>query len=106
MVAQHEMRKAWLSLLGIPVALVLSFLVGNLAGALAGMGDDTRAPVWLALLLFVVIAILFAIPVGLAFVFGSRAAEAGAHRAMLPGWIAAVLGVVVVAQNVAAYFVA
>lgn len=101
--AKQELRNAWLSLLGIPVAMVATFLIGSFAFALVGAGDTGKAPLWLALVLFVLVAVLFALPVGIAFLFGMRAAEAGAKRPMLPAWIAAAVGVLVVVQNVAAY---
>lgn len=96
----------WLSLLGIPIAWVASFLVGTLGGSLAGLDSGSRAPMWFAILVVVAIAILFGIAALVAHWAGRRAETAGVPHAMLPTWIVIGMGILTVVQNLAAYFFA
>ncbi|MFZ0529762.1 MAG: hypothetical protein WAL91_04400 [Propionicimonas sp.] len=106
MAGQNAARTSWLSLLGLPVALLASFALASWAGSLAGVEPGGWAPVWLAVLLFVMVAVLFGAAVAVTYRFCRKAAAAGVPRAMLPAWIALAVGVLVVVQNVAGYFFA
>ncbi|MHA6508198.1 hypothetical protein [Tessaracoccus sp. Y1736] len=106
MTGERAVRNSWLSLIGLPVALVVSFLLGSLAGSWAGFGEGDRAPWWLAVILIAVVAVIFGAVAVVTYRFSRQAKTAGAPRAMLPAWIAIAVGALLVLQNLAAYFVA
>jgi hypothetical protein len=82
-----------------------SVVVGTWAGSLAGIGPNARAPVWLAVVLVAMVAVLFGVAAALTYRFSREAAAAGAPRAMAPVWISIAVGVLVILQNLAAYLV-
>ena len=102
MASQSAARNSWLSLLGLPVAMIGSFVVGISAASWAGVGEDTRAPAWLAVVLIAVVAVLFGAAALVTYRFCRQAAAAGVPRAMLPAWIAMAVGGLAVLQNLAA----
>ena len=106
MTARSAARRSWFSLLGLPVAMLGSIVVGTWAGSLAGVGPDARAPVWLALVLVAMVAVLFGVAAALTYRFCRQAAAAGAPRAMLPVWVAIAVGGLVILQNLVAYLFA
>ncbi len=106
MASQSAARNSWLSLLGLPVAMIGSFVVGISAASWAGVGEDTRAPAWLAVVLIAVVAVLFGAAALVTYRFCRQAAAAGVPRAMLPAWIAMAVGGLAVLQNLAAYLFA
>ncbi|MGB7962104.1 MAG: hypothetical protein WCF12_03965 [Propionicimonas sp.] len=95
-----------MSLLGLPVAMLGSFVVGISAGSLAGVGEGTRAPWWLAVVLIAMVAVLFGTAAAFTYRFCRQAAAAGVPNAMLPAWIAMAVAGLVVLQNLAAYLFA
>ncbi|HSK34722.1 MAG TPA: hypothetical protein VK903_14675 [Propionicimonas sp.] len=103
MAAQSAVRRSWLSLLGLPVAMLGTVVVGTWAGSLAGVGHDARAPAWLAVGLVAMMAALFGVAAALTYRFCREAAAAGAPRAMTPVWIVIAVGVLVILQNLVAY---
>ena len=103
MAGRSAARLSWLSLFGLPVALVGSFVVGSWAGSLAGVGPDDRAPVWLAVVLTAMVAVIFGAAAAVTYRFCRQAAAAGAPRAMIPAWVAIAVGVLVILQNLIAF---
>lgn len=99
----RPMRSAWLSLLGIPVAVIVAFVVGSALMASTGTADGELLPRGSALVVFVVLLVLLAIPVFLAFRFGRAAAAQGEPKAMLPGWVGLAIAVLGLLQNSAAF---
>ena len=96
-------RHAWLSLIGLPVAGIAGFLVGEPLASAAGLGEQERAPLWLAVIMVAMLAVLYAAAWGVSFVLCRRAARLGVPRAMLPAWIVGGLGALSVLQSLAAY---
>ena len=94
---------AWLALLGIPVAWVSSFVLGYAITAAAGLPEQQKASPGLAALILVVVAILYGIATALAAVLGRRAARAGFANAMIPTWIVAGAGILMLLQNLLGY---
>ena len=99
-------RNVWLSLLGIPVAWLASFLLGSSIASAAGLPPDAKAPLGLAMIIVGMVGALYGAAAAVAFVLGRRAERAGVPRAMLPAWIVLGFGVLTVAQNLVAYFFA
>ncbi|HSO68989.1 MAG TPA: hypothetical protein VLQ67_05055 [Arachnia sp.] len=95
-----------MSLIGLPVAMLVSFLLGSSASSWAGVGEGDRAPLWLAVILIAVVAVLFGAVAVVTYRFSSQAKAAGAPRAMVPAWIAIAVAALLVLQNMAAYFFA
>lgn len=101
----RPMRNAWLSLLGIPVAVIVAFVVGSALMASTGTPEGELLPRGSAFVVFVVLLVLLAIPVFLAFRFGRAAAAQGEPRAkaMVPGWVGLAITVLALLQNSAAF---
>jgi hypothetical protein len=104
--AARLVHRAWLSLLGFPVSLVVAFVVGEGLFALLGGGDGVKPSWWIAAVGGIPALIVFAAPGALAVWFGRRASRAGDHRGYTPALVGAVLVGLFVLQNVLAYFVA
>lgn len=98
------MRNAWLSLLGIPVAILVAFVVGSALMASTGTPEGELLPRGSALVVFLVLLVLLVIPVFLAFRFGRAAAAQGEPKAMLPGWVGLAIAALAVLQNSAVFF--
>ena len=106
MAGRSAARLSWMSLVGLPVAMLGSLVVGSWAGSLAGVGPDDRAPVWLAVVLTAMVAVMFAAAAAVTYRFCRQAAEAGEPRAMVPVWVAIAVGLLVIFQNLAAFLFA
>lgn len=102
--AQTNKRNAWISLLGLPIALIAVTIIGYGLGAALGYGDGELFSAPWAALMMVVIVVFFAVPTALAFRFGRRARKLGDASAMVPAWIALGLSAVFLAQNLLAFF--
>ncbi|MBK8459173.1 MAG: hypothetical protein IPL43_02270 [Micropruina sp.] len=106
MAGEQVARNSWLSLIGLPVAMLGSFLVGSFAGSLAGVGSDGRAPWWLAVILIAMVVVLFGAAALVTYRFCRQAEAAGVPSAMVPAWIAIAVGGLVVLQNLVGYLFA
>jgi hypothetical protein len=103
--AARDLRKAWVAVALLPVALVLAMFVGEgLISALGYQsGGEEPVPVGPALLAGVP-ALLILIAPGIAAVhYGRRAYRTGRRDASVPAWIGGVVAVVAVAQNLLAF---
>lgn len=102
-----QLRRAWLSLLLLPVAFVAAFAVGEGLVVLLGQEPHGEAvpPPWVVLGAFTPAMLVFAVPAALAWRFGHRAVEGGDPRGRWP----IVVGVAVTAGflllNLASYVV-
>lgn len=97
-----SLRKAWLTLAGLPVGLLLAFLGGTLLSLVIGVPEGGRLPDWGIAAMIGLLIVLFGAPAIAAFVFGRQASASGERGAYLPAWIVLAVGVLVVAQNVVA----
>ena len=81
----REVRRAWWSLILLPVGFVAAFVVGE--GIPAWMGHDSaiaRPPLWVMALAFIAALIVIALPLLVTRVFSRRAAAANEPGAWLP----------------------
>lgn len=100
----NSMRNAWLWLLGLPVALVGSFFVGEfLFSGVLGEEEGSRATTGEAILVLALCTILFLVPTLQTLRNGFAARRAGHWGALVPGWISIVGTVAFLGLNVASY---
>ena len=81
----REVRRAWWSLMLVPIAFVAAFVVGE--GIPAWMGHDSAIaspPWWVIALAFIAALVVFALPLLVTRVFSRRAAAANEPGAWLP----------------------
>lgn len=82
-----DVRSAWLSVLLLPVAVVLSFLVGEgLIDALGYPVGGEEPPLWAVLVATVPALAMMWVPAAVSGWFATRAARAGDRR----GWVPAI----------------
>jgi hypothetical protein len=105
--ADRDLRRAWVAVALLPVALVLAMVVGEGLISALGYQSGSQEPVPVGpVLLAGVPALLILVAPGVAAVhYGRRAHRAGRREAIVPAWIGGVAAVVVVAQNVLAFLV-
>lgn len=105
--ADRELRKAWVAVASLPMAMVLAMVVGEgLSSALGYQsGAEQPVPVGPALLAGVPALLILITPGVAAVYYGRRASRAGRRGAKVPAWIGGVAAVVVVAQNLLAFLV-
>lgn len=97
-------RKAWLSLLGLPLAFLGSFVVGGfLFSSILRLEEGTMLPLEYLPLLLGMLAVLWGAPTLAAFVFGRRAKGDRARLPYLPAWIAATFSIGFIALNLVSY---
>lgn len=97
----RNVRFAWASLALLPLAVIVPMF---LAPAL-GVEEQTRAPFGVFILILVVLAALFSVPVLLAWRFANRARAHGDHRGRVPAVIASVVAVAFLAVNVVSWVI-
>jgi uncharacterized membrane protein len=99
--AARDLRRAWVAVALLPVALVLAMVVGEGLISLLGYQSGSQQPVPVGPALVAgVPALLILIAPGVAAVhYGRRAYRAGRREAAVPAWIGGVTAVVVVVQN-------
>ncbi|HSP60648.1 MAG TPA: hypothetical protein VLO09_06270 [Ornithinimicrobium sp.] len=104
--AHHDVRNAWLSLLLLPVAFVLAFVVGEGLASLLGhpVGGAVEPPTWVILVSSVPALLVFFLPAVVSAWFARRAARHGDRRGWVPAGILTLVAVGFVALNLAAYF--
>ena len=94
-------RRAWWSLVLLPVSLVLAFVVGEgMPGLLGATIDETTTPpLWVMAVTLVAAAVVFALPLLLTWYFGAKSAAVGEQGAWMPLIVgAAVVGLFVLAN--------
>ena len=103
--AEHDVRNAWLSVLLLPVAFGLAFLVGE--GLISALGYEVgdasiEAPLWAVLVATVPALLVFCMPAVLSSWFARRAAVRGDRRGWVPAGLLIVAAVLFIGLNVAA----
>ena len=96
-------RRAWLSLLGIPVAFVATFLIGEPLAAATGLPEQERAPLWLVVVMMLMVFVLFGVAVGVSLRLCSTARSLGVRHAMVPAWIVSAAALLTVLQSAVGY---
>ncbi len=103
-VKSNAIRNAWLWLIGVPIAYVLTTLIGYGIFAALGLADGELLPsAWVPVIL-VIGVVLFAIPTYFAYSNGREAQSAGAKRPFLPALVALFFLVFFFISNLLAYF--
>lgn len=97
------LTKAWLCLIGLPLASLASIVVGSLIFSLLGMTEGSRLPVAYLPLMLLVIAGLLAIPTWLTIRYGRLAREHGARHPYRPAMIAVGYSTLMLAINIVSY---
>lgn len=103
--AGHDVRNAWLSVLLLPLAFGLAFLVGEGLIGLLGyrVGDAAgSAPLWAVLVATIPALLVFCVPAVVAAWFARRAAAHGDRRGWVPAALLAVLALAFIMVNVLA----
>lgn len=79
-------RRAWWSLVLLPVSLVLAFVVGEgMPGLLGATVDETTTPpLWVMAVTLAAASVAFALPLLVTWYFGAKGAAAGEHGAWMP----------------------
>lgn len=101
----HDVRNAWLSVLLLPVAFGLAFLIGEGLIGLLGypVGDAAAdAPLWAKLVAVVPALLVFCVPALVSAWFARRAAAHGDRRGWVPATLLSVISVVFIGMNVLA----
>lgn len=100
-------RRAWLSLLLFPLALVAAFVVGEGLVTLYGyeLDADDMVPLWVALAAGGPALLVFAVPAAVTWWYVVRAGHEDVHRVRLPAYLASVLAAMFVLANLASYVV-
>ena len=87
-IKSNAMRNAWLWLIGVPIAYVVTTLIGYGIFAALGLAEGELLPsAWVPVIL-VVGVVVFAIPTYFAYSNGRKAQSAGAKRPFLPALVA------------------
>jgi hypothetical protein len=100
----HPSRKAWAAAAFIPVAFVVAMVLGE--GLLSWQGyesGDDQIPFGVLALAGGSALLVLEAPCVAAFVLGRRAIAEGDPDGKAPAWIGAILGVLFLAQNLAAF---
>ncbi|WP_134773059.1 hypothetical protein [Ornithinimicrobium flavum] len=103
--AGHDVRNAWLSVLLLPIAFVLAFLIGEgLIGVLGYPVGDTAGtpPLWAILVATIPALLVFCVPAFVSTWFARRAASHGDRRGWVPAILLAVVALGFIATNLLA----
>lgn len=103
--ARRDVRNAWLSVLLLPIAFGLAFLIGEGLISLLGypVGDTASdVPLWAKLVAVIPALLVFCVPALVSTWFARRAAAHGDRRGWLPAILLAVAAFVFIAMNVLA----
>lgn len=106
-VHSKDVRRAWISVGLLPVAVVLAFVAGEgLASALGyESGSDELAPLWVAATVGLVAVPIAVAPGALAVWLDLRARRAGDQRGLVPAIVGGVLGIGFIGINLLSYVV-
>ena len=94
-----DVRFAWACVVGAPVAFVLAFITGEGIASAMNVEEGATPSVWVAILVLLVAAAVFALPAVLAWWFAHRARSRGDDRGKLPAIVTTVLAVAFVGVN-------
>ena len=103
--AGHDVRNAWLSVLLLPIAFGLAFLIGEGLIALLGYpvgGAASDVPLWAKLLAVIPALLVFCLPALVSSWFARRAAAHGDRRGWVPASILAVVALAFITMNLLA----
>lgn len=101
--AGHDVRNAWLSVVLLPIAFGLAFLIGEgLIGILGyPVGEqDSQPPLWAILLATVPALLVFCVPALVSTWFARRAAAHGDRRGWVPAILLSLIALAFIAMNV------
>ena len=87
-IKSNAMRNAWLWLIGVPIAYVVTALIGYGIFAALGLADGELLPSSWVPVILVVGVVMFAIPTYFAYSNGRKAQSAGAKLPFLPALVA------------------
>jgi hypothetical protein len=84
--ARRDLRKAWISVVLVPIGFVVAMLLGEGAIDLLGYpaGGERVAPMWVAGMIGVPVTLIGILPGATAALFGMRARRGGMGRGLLP----------------------
>jgi hypothetical protein len=84
--ARRDLRKAWISVVLVPIGFVVAMLLGEGAFDLLGYpaGGERVAPTWVAGMIGVPVTLIGILPGATAALFGMRARRRGIGRGLLP----------------------
>jgi hypothetical protein len=88
---RHPLRRAWISIALIPVALFLGSILSEQVYRLMGYEPMATVPLWLDLVAWIPTLVVFSIPCVAAVIYGREASRTGDHRGRVPlliGWLA------------------
>lgn len=104
---RRDLRRAWVSVLLLPVAYVVAVLLGEGVLGMLGYpsGPQDSTPVGYALLVGIPAVAIAITPGVAAYVFGMRARRGGVASGIFPAVIGATVGVGFVLLNLAAFLV-
>ncbi|HEY7469594.1 MAG TPA: hypothetical protein VIC07_08740 [Acidimicrobiia bacterium] len=88
---RHPLRRAWISIALIPVALFLGSILSEQVYRLMGYEPMATVPLWLDLVGWIPTLVVFSIPCAAAVIYGREASRTGDHRGRVPlliGWLA------------------
>ncbi|QGU04172.1 hypothetical protein [Corynebacterium comes] len=103
--AGRDVRYAWLSVLLLPFAFGLAFLVGEGLIGLLGYpvgGADSNAPLWAILVATIPALLVFYVPAVVSAWFARRAASRGDRRGWLPAVLLGIVSLAFIGLNVLA----
>lgn len=100
----RDVRYAWLSVLLLPVAFVLAFLIGEGLIGLLGhpVGGEGDTPLWAALAATIPALLVFCVPAMVSAWFARRAAAHGDRRGWVPAVLLGIIALAFIAMNVLA----
>lgn len=101
----RDVRYAWLSVLLLPLAFGLAFLVGEGLIGLLGYpvgGADIDAPLWAILVATIPALLVFCVPAVVSAWFARRAASRGDRRGWVPAVLLGIIALAFIAMNVLA----
>ena len=91
--ARRDLRKAWISVVLVPIGYAVAMLLGEAAIGLLGyaVGGDRVAPTWVNVMIAVPVILTGILAGALATIFGLRARRAGMARGLVPAVIGALV---------------
>lgn len=90
---RHPLRRAWISIALLPVALFLGSILSEQLYRLMGYEPMATVPLWLDLVGWIPTLVVFSIPCVASMLYGREANRTGDHRGRVPLLIGCVAGI-------------